>query len=194
MTMSLDKNALRTASRAWPAPDPDDALLDAERLAERVEGLEAFGAAHAVMLYWPMSPREIDVTPIARAALTLGKRVCIPRIDWVNRQMDPVALPEWDEAHLERSAKGVPGPNPALPTVNIEEIGLVIVPGIAFDAHCGRLGRGGGFYDRFLVRVGLAAARVGVAFDAQIIAGVPMDRHDTYMDAVVTPTRTFIRE
>lgn len=194
MIATLRKNVLRAAAQARPVPDPEVARLDAERLAERVTGLEAFGAAHAVMLYWPMSPREVDITPIARAAFALGKRVCIPRIDWHNRQMDPVALPEWDEAHLERTAKGVPGPNPALPGVNIEEIGLVIVPGIAFDAHCGRLGRGGGFYDRFLVRVGLAAARVGVAFDTQIIAGVPMDRHDTYMDAVVTPTRTFIRE
>lgn len=194
MSASLDKNALRAASGFWPEPDPQDALLDSERLAERVEGLESFQASRAVMLYWSMSSREIDVTPIARAALALGKRLCLPRVDWTTRQMDPVALPEWDEAYIARNARGVPGPNPDLPVVHVEELGLVIVPGIAFDSHGGRLGRGGGFYDRFLVRVGLAAIRVGVAFDAQIIAGVPMDRHDTYMDAVVTPTRTFFRE
>ena len=69
------------------------------------------------------------------------------------------------------------------------EIDLVLVPGLAFDAAGGRLGRGGGFYDRFLATLGPAAARVGVAFDAQILPEVPTDGLDARMSCVVTDAR-----
>lgn len=192
MTDSPEKHALRAAAQSWAMPEPAAARRDAELLAARVLGLAGFQAARAILLYWPMSPREMDVAPIARAALTLGKRVCIPKIEWGSRQMEPAALEAWEESQIVRNSKGVPVPNPGLPNVKIEDLGMVIVPGIAFDSRGGRLGRGGGFYDRFLARAGLAAKRVGVAFDAQIIAGVPMDRHDVCMDAVLTPTRTWM--
>lgn len=191
MTLALDKNALRAAARNWALPEGEDARAESEKVCRRVEALEAFQAARVVMMYWPLSEREVNLGYLARAALALGKTVCVPRVVWNERRMDAASIPEWDERHIVRDGKGVPGPNPTLPLIADEAVDLVVAPGLAFDPHGGRLGRGGGFYDRFLVRVE-RAARVGVAFDGQIIAGVPMDRHDVYMHVVVTPSWTIV--
>ena len=63
-----------------------------------------------------------------------------------------------------------------------------VVPGVAFDQACRRIGRGGGHYDRMLAE--MAAWKIGVAFDFQVFGEVPYDTHDVAMDLVVTPTQT----
>jgi 5-formyltetrahydrofolate cyclo-ligase len=65
-----------------------------------------------------------------------------------------------------------------------EEIDFALVPGLGFDRRGGRLGYGGGFYDRLLA--GLRAFRVAAAFSVQMIDAVPMAPHDQYVDLVVT--------
>jgi len=100
------------------------------------------------------------------------------------------------------AAAPTPAPTPATRAdVAVEPDALIVLPGRAFDEHCHRLGRGGGYYDCFLARIdrcwrrrGLAPpALVGVAFDEQFVGPVPMDAHDRPLDAVVTPTRTLLR-
>ncbi len=59
-----------------------------------------------------------------------------------------------------------------------------IVPGLAFDGAGGRLGRGGGFYDRLLA--GVKGPKIGVAFEWQLLPAVPICRHDVRLDALVT--------
>ena len=63
---------------------------------------------------------------------------------------------------------------------------MILVPGLAFDLRGGRLGRGRGYYDRFLA--GATGLRVGVCFEDQIVADVPLEPHDLRMDFVVTPS------
>jgi 5-formyltetrahydrofolate cyclo-ligase len=63
---------------------------------------------------------------------------------------------------------------------------LVLVPGAAFTAKGGRLGRGGGFYDRLLSSPGFRASKVGVCFDRQILDEIPLEPHDQSVDRVVT--------
>jgi 5-formyltetrahydrofolate cyclo-ligase len=65
-------------------------------------------------------------------------------------------------------------------------IGAVIVPGLAFDPRGGRLGYGGGHYDRFLPRLGAGATLIGVAFNEQVVPEVPMGENDVRLDLVVT--------
>ncbi|HEY8899777.1 MAG TPA: 5-formyltetrahydrofolate cyclo-ligase [Chthoniobacterales bacterium] len=66
------------------------------------------------------------------------------------------------------------------------EADVVLVPGLAFDRDGGRLGRGGGFYDRFLADPAVRARRVAVAFADQIVERVPTEAHDVHVDAIVT--------
>jgi 5-formyltetrahydrofolate cyclo-ligase len=70
--------------------------------------------------------------------------------------------------------------------IQLREIDVLIVPGLAFDSSGGRLGQGGGFYDRLLARADGGAMTVGVAFGLQILPDVPQGPTDQNVDAVIT--------
>ncbi|MCA9516375.1 MAG: hypothetical protein KC635_15645 [Myxococcales bacterium] len=65
-------------------------------------------------------------------------------------------------------------------------LAALVVPGLAFDAAGGRLGQGGGFYDRLLGGLATRPRLVGLAFAAQVVPSVPREAHDVLMDTVVT--------
>jgi 5-formyltetrahydrofolate cyclo-ligase len=79
-------------------------------------------------------------------------------------------------------------PEPARPEW-VEAVDAIVVPGLAFDAGGGRLGHGGGHYDAMLAALGPGPARIGAAFDCQVVGNVPTGPRDERMDAVVTETR-----
>ena len=89
----------------------------------------------------------------------------------------------------------VPGPARALeppassPSLPLDAIDLIVVPGVAFDARGGRLGRGRGHYDATLARLRPGTARVGLCFDEQVVDRVPVEPHDVPLDVVVTGSR-----
>ncbi len=71
-----------------------------------------------------------------------------------------------------------------------DELALILLPGLGFDLSGGRLGRGGGYYDRFLSRVPANVPRVGLAFECQLLERIPMQPHDQKVDWIVTENRT----
>jgi 5-formyltetrahydrofolate cyclo-ligase len=85
----------------------------------------------------------------------------------------------------------VPGPRGLLEPRSggraLAEADVVIVPGVAFDGSGGRLGRGGGSYDRALAAVRVPV--VGLAYDTEVVDAVPVEPHDARADVVVTPAR-----
>lgn len=168
----------------------------ADRSAEicrRVERSAYFKLSRTVLLYSPMAG-EVDVAPLIRAALEAGRTVALPRVDWAHGTMRPARIREFP-AGLVTQKFGVLEPGPAAPTIPIEELDLVIAPGLAFDLRGGRLGRGAGFYDRFLADRALEALVVGVALDEQVLEQLPMRNGseqvapDARMDAVISDRR-----
>lgn len=150
-------------------------------------GLDAFKHASVVMLYMPLAG-EVDLTPAAIRCFQDGKTVCVPRVDWKRRDMVPVEISSFDDEVMTTDDHGLRTPQggrPLVPTL----IDLVVVPGLAFDSSGNRLGRGGGFYDRFLRHLRRSAATVGLAFDVQIIDCVPADERDFGVDTIVTDRR-----
>jgi 5-formyltetrahydrofolate cyclo-ligase len=107
-------------------------------------------------------------------------RWVVPRIT-EGRQM---ALHPYDPERLVRHRFGMLEPAADLPVVNPAEIDIVLVPGVAFDRHGGRLGFGGGYYDRFLPTT--SALRIGIAFDQCLAEQLPCGEHDQRMDWVAT--------
>lgn len=97
-----------------------------------------------------------------------------------------------DEAELTPGAYGIMEPGADCPEIPPQEIDLVLVPGAAFDRFGGRIGQGGGYYDRFLA--GTGAYRMGVCHDFALLGGaLPTAAHDARMDAVAAPAGiTFI--
>ena len=135
-----------------------------------------------LMVYLAM-PDEIDLSACITRCLEGGVHVCVPRIDWDRKELTPVTITSLDAIRTGRH--GVPIPPAEAPIAPAPDV--VLVPGLAFDERCQRLGRGAGFYDRFLAD--LPARAVGVAFDFQIVASLPTDEWDIPLDAVATPSR-----
>ncbi len=156
-------------------------------LCRRLGELPTWREARCLLVFLPMAG-EPDIEAAATAAAAGGRRICVPRVDWSRRRMHPVAIGGFDEAVADPEHPRLRCPPPG-PAVDPAEIDLVLVPGLAFDAAGGRLGRGGGFYDRFLPTLPPATVRVGVAFDAQILPEVPTDGRDVRMSFVVTDAR-----
>ena len=67
-----------------------------------------------------------------------------------------------------------------------EKIDWILVPGLAFTSDGWRLGRGGGFYDRYLASLPPGAMKLGVCFQCQLVASIPLEAHDQRLDAIVT--------
>jgi 5-formyltetrahydrofolate cyclo-ligase len=149
--------------------------------------LDAFRGASVVMLYRPVTI-EVDLTSAALRCFRMGKTVCVPRVNWKRRDMEPVEVTSFDDEVLDIDEHGLRPPRsgpPLLPTM----VDLVVVPGLAFDPHGNRLSRGDGFYGRFLGRLRRSAVTVGLAFDVQVIDMVPAHERDMSVDFVVTDRR-----
>jgi 5-formyltetrahydrofolate cyclo-ligase len=182
------KNAVRASMRAQL-----QALTDAERAARstaacaRILKSTAFQSAVCVMLYTPLRS-EIDVMSVALEAFRLGKVVCVPRVADGGKSMHAVEIKSIDDESMTSDALGVPAPRSGREIMH-ESIDLVIAPGVAFDVRGGRLGRGGGFYDRFLAKAHRHTATIGVCFDFQLLDEIPTEADDIPVQAVVTDRR-----
>jgi 5-formyltetrahydrofolate cyclo-ligase len=156
-------------------------------IAERIDALPAFRDAGTVALYAAMGA-EVDATRITGAALVRGARVVFPRAVPGSRRL---AFARCDPADLVRGPFGAAEPPPGAPEVDLAEIGCVVLPGVAFSLDGIRLGRGGGHYDATLAAMP-RAARVGVAFELQLVPALPREPHDASLDALVTEARTLV--
>ncbi|MFH1615607.1 MAG: 5-formyltetrahydrofolate cyclo-ligase [Planctomycetota bacterium] len=142
-----------------------------------------FQDAQVIMIYLAL-PHEVDTAPIILHAWQENKVVAVPKMSWQQRHMIPVRIHSLetglthDEHNLQSPVAGVP--------VALEEIELVIAPGLGFDKNGNRLGRGGAHYDMFFANTRLTAARCGLAFEEQIVTSIPAARHDKLVDFLVT--------
>ena len=105
-----------------------------------------------------------------------------------NHTLIPTQITDLKEG-LRIGAYGIREPNEKSPTIDIKALDVVIVPAVAYDIHCYRLGYGGGFYDRFLENLRKDAITIGIAFDFQIFDSIPKETHDAQLDYIVTETR-----
>ena len=142
-------------------------------------------AAQSVLFYAPLA-EELDVWPLAGEALAAGKRVVLPRFApetgrYVACQVKDLAL-DLKAGHL-----GIGEPAAHCAAFCLKSLDLLLVPGVAFDLHGRRLGRGKGYYDQLLA--GAGGVMCGVAFDQQIVRRVPVGPHDIHVNRILTPTR-----
>ena len=154
---------------------------------QKLLALEPIRRASTIMLYMPI-PGEVDLTPAALWCFRKGKTVAVPTVDWKRRDMRLVEVTTFDDEFMEVDERGIRTPREGRP-LPADLVDVIVVPGRAFDIEGRRLGRGGGFYDRFLDRFAHRPALVGLALDAQIVEVVPAEAHDIPMDFVVTERR-----
>jgi 5-formyltetrahydrofolate cyclo-ligase len=150
-----------------------------ERIVEGVLSLPEVGAAGTVMAFWSFDS-EVETSALIKRLHEAGKRVVLPRI--AEGEIAAVAYAPGDP--VTATSFGAMEPAGA-EVVTAEDVDVVIVPGVAFDRRGGRVGYGGGFYDRLFSRAPAVPA-VAVAFAVQLVDEVPQGRSDRRVDAIVT--------
>jgi 5-formyltetrahydrofolate cyclo-ligase len=136
------------------------------------------------MLYLSMA-HEVETAPLALRAWQEGKSVVVPKVSWDQKRMLPVEINSLHSDITTSSGLGVREPVGGKP-VPINLIDLVIVPGLGFTANGFRIGRGMGFYDRFLAQPGFIGLSAGLAFEEQVVAELPVLDHDMPLSMLIT--------
>ena len=174
--MISDKPALRASMRALRKRLADTDPLAADRAAGHAGALPGAGI---VALYRAMGS-ELDADALARALAASGRTLCLP----VVLERDAAMIFRlWSPGEpLEMDAAGCPAP---LPLAEVVTPGLILAPLLAFDDFGGRLGQGGGFYDRTFAILP-DVIRIGFAYDGQRLDGIPMEAHDQRLHGVLT--------
>lgn len=169
---------MRGMRRAMPIAQQEQAAREA---AARLFGFTPYQEAKTVMAYIACRG-ELSLAPVIDDALGSGKTLLLPRCD------APGVITARRIERLSQLAPGAYGlmePRADSKIVPPEGIDLILVPGTAFDRRGGRLGQGGGYYDRFLEKTD--ALRVGVCHGFALVDSVPSDAHDARMDCILTP-------
>lgn len=149
-----------------------------ERIFGEVERLPAFGEARTVALFCAL-PDEPD-TAGALARWRAVKRVVVPCVEG-----DAMRFFDYDPGTMRRGAFGIEEPDEGARLSPPGEIDLIVVPGTAFTGEGARLGRGRGYYDRYMAQPSFRAFRVGVCYAHQIVDTLPVEPHDAAMDVVI---------
>jgi 5-formyltetrahydrofolate cyclo-ligase len=142
-----------------------------------------FHAAHVVMLFLS-TPTEVDTASLALKCWQAGKTVVVPKVSWDQRRMLPVEISSLNTG-MTTTGPGVREPLAGKP-IPTNLIDLVIVPGLGFSSAGYRIGRGMGFYDRFLAQADFLGVSCGLAFDEQIVDELPVLDHDMPLSMLVT--------
>lgn len=196
----------KAEARAWARAllrgvRPEERTARSAAAAERILNIEAFRESSLVLAFLSM-PSEIDTSAVIRAALRAGKAVAAPRIEG-----GEIAFAYLDKSweSLPRDSLGIPTP-PAGEPIALEDLRrrkvFALIPGLLFDRTGGRLGRGKGYYDRFLASV-LATLGTGTAgesgffvpcgfcYETQVVPLVPVTERDVRVPLVATESGLF---
>jgi len=181
------KRELRAAMKSrLSAVSADERRERSARATGLLEQVPAWRDAVMVLAFLSM-PGEVDSSEALSRALADGKRVAVPRIDG-----DHLAFVELDGSWRSwpRDRWGIPQPPADAPCISASMTRTVrtvsLVPGLAFDSAGGRLGRGKGYYDRWLASIASPSHRAfGFGYAFQLVESVPMDEHDIRLDGVI---------
>jgi 5-formyltetrahydrofolate cyclo-ligase len=182
--VSAAKQASRARQRARLARlAPDERRARSANLVAHLVQLPVWQAARRVLLFAPLAG-EPDLDLLWLGPGLAGKQCAYPRATG-HGQMHLRVVRRLEELQPTRWGLREPPLEGADP-VTLEDLDLVLVPGLAFDEKGARLGRGGGFYDRLLAARPATTRTMGVAFAFQIKAKLPGEPHDVPMDALLT--------
>ena len=159
-----------------------DRQMYSQQILDQLEQMTCFIEAKTILLYYPIQ-NEVDVLPLVKK-FKHEKTLLFP----VSHRRGMTVHPYAGNEYMHRGKFGIP--EPTTPAYD-GEIDLVIVPAVAFDAKGRRLGRGGGYYDRFIKKL-THTVLVGVGYDFQLVDEVPAARHDQRVHRVILPSKTIL--
>ena len=158
----------------------EERTAQSELILSQLEKMTVFREAKTVLLYYPKN-NEVDVLPLFKR-YKRDKVLLLP----VTHRNGMTANPYEGNDKMHRGKVGIPEPTTPPFEGNID---VIIVPAVAFDQEGNRLGRGGGYYDRFLKKQSHATF-IGVGYDFQLVDEVPVRKHDQKMHRIILPSQT----
>lgn len=168
--------------------NPDFIFKNSSIIVEKLLSMDCVKNAKNIMLYLDFN-NEVQTDELINKLISLGKIVSSPITIVKERKLIPCQIKDLKN-DIQIGAYGIREPKKESSNeINISDIDLVIVPAVAYDMKCYRLGYGGGFYDRFLENLREYTITIGIAFDIQIFDEVPKEPHDAQLDYIVTETR-----
>lgn len=180
----MPKKALRQELRDRMRAIPSEVLQHRSAAACRLLcDQEEYRRAEVVMLFLS-TPQEVDTRQLALQAWADQKRVLAPRVSWDQRRMLPVEIHSLVSG-VEEGYMGIREPAEGMP-VPVSDLDLVVVPGLGFDEQGNRLGRGRGFYDRFLSHPDFHGVSCALALEDQVVPSIPVGPSDVRVDMLVT--------
>ncbi|AEH43932.1 5-formyltetrahydrofolate cyclo-ligase [Thermodesulfatator indicus DSM 15286] len=135
------------------------------------------------ILFYASFKSEVETYELIQKALTEGKEVYLPKTYISEHKLRLFKIKSLKE--LKPGAYGIPEPPENNPEIMPHELDLIILPGVAFDLSGGRLGYGGGFYDRLLAKA-QDITKIALAFECQLVKTLPLEAHDLRVNAIVT--------
>lgn len=157
-------------------------------ITEKLLQMDCIKNSKTIMLYLDFN-NEVETDQLITKLISLRKTVASPITLKEERELIPSEIINLQDG-IKFGAYGIREPNPELSkSINIQDIDVVLVPAVAYDLNCYRLGYGGGFYDRFLEKLRPDAVTIGLAFELQIFDEVPKEPHDAQLNYIVTESR-----
>lgn len=176
----MDKAAVRKQMRDLKRQlSPEEKLRRSKAILHRLEPLPLFAEAKVVLLYWSMAD-EVQTHDFVNKWYK-DKVVLLPCVQGDDLVLRQYSGPDCMVAGEQFGIGEPQGPE----WTDLDNVDLIIVPGVAFDRLGNRMGRGRGFYDR-LLKSTPNAVKVGVAFDFQLLDKIPVEPHDVPMDCVLS--------
>ena len=160
----------------------EERALRSQKILAKLLAHSRFSEAR-ILLCYVARIHEVETRPLLEEAIRRKKKLFVPRLDSATQKINMIELR--DLRDLSPGSYGI-----LEPSFDEERLGdprdldLVIVPGLGFDRDGGRLGRGGGSFDRFLEEA-RQAYKIGLAFECQIVDKIPRAKHDVIMDEVI---------
>jgi 5-formyltetrahydrofolate cyclo-ligase len=189
--MKNEKRALRAhITGLFQALSSTERAEKSSRIADRLCTQPWYVSAKTIFAYLG-DATELDTYGLLESTCHAGKRVALPRVECASKALRVLEVQNLAQ-DLEVGALGLLEPRAALPEISISALDLVLVPGRAFSEQGLRLGRGGGYYDRFLEKLEQQKARattVALALEAQIFSDIPSAEHDRRVQWIVTEAR-----
>jgi 5-formyltetrahydrofolate cyclo-ligase len=164
----------------------EERLIKSLAISGKLFQMAEFQKAETVLFYASFDG-EVETFEMMKKAQKLGKIIGLPRIEKGEKRIIPASVESLKD-DLEIGSYGIKQPkSDPTKTLRADCLDMVIVPGIAFDKHNNRLGRGGGYYDKFLKSLLLSIPTVGLAFDFQIVESLSFqEEHDVKVSCVLT--------
>lgn len=184
MSDMLTKSAVRKHLREMlAAMSESDRHRKSQTACTLLAASPEFAASRVVMLFLS-TPAEIDTASLALKSWQAGKTVVVPKVSWDQRRMLPVEITSLNTT-MTTSGPGVREPLNGNP-IPVDFIDLVVVPGLGFTVGGHRIGRGMGFYDRFLAQPEFLGVSCGLGFEEQIVEELPVLDHDVPLSMLGT--------